>query len=111
MKPRNGLCFFLLGVLLAGGLAVLRRTAQGGGSASATWSRGVLHVTVPYEAPRAGAGQLIVEVLDPEDQVLARVERRAEIGAGSGSWREDLKLTRELAMEDLVWHRNSSCAQ
>jgi len=70
----------------------------------ATYSRGSLHVTIPYRAPRAGAGQLTVEVLDPEDEVLARSERRVDV-AGNASWQEDLKLAKPLAIEDLAWHR------
>ena len=39
--------------------------AANGESASATYSHGILHVTIPYHAPHAGAGQLSV---DPESR-------------------------------------------
>jgi len=41
--------------------------ATDGQSAAATWSEGVLHVTIPYRGLQAGSGQLRIEVLDPED--------------------------------------------
>jgi len=41
---------------------------------AATYSHGVLYVTIPYRATHAGAGQLTMEVVDPEDKVLGRAE-------------------------------------
>ncbi len=73
--------------------------------ATATYSRSILHATIPYVLPRAGAGQLTVEVLDPEDQTLGRLERAADIDGSKGTWQADLKLTKALATDDLVWHR------
>jgi hypothetical protein len=52
--------------------------------ATATYSRGVLHAIIPYISSRAGAGRLTVEVLDPEDQTLARLERDADIDGSKG---------------------------
>jgi uncharacterized protein YfaS (alpha-2-macroglobulin family) len=75
-------------------------------SSSATYSAdGVLHVDLPYRTARAGSGQLIVELLTPEDEVLARIEKRAEVAPGSANWREELKPAKPLPVEDLVWHR------
>src|SRR5256885_13804089 len=68
----------------------------GGESAAATWSHGVLHVTIPYHGLHTGTGQLTVEVLDPEDEILGRSERRVEIGYPKGSWQADLKLAKPL---------------
>ena len=59
-------------------------------TAAVTYSNGTLHTAIPYQAAHAGAGQLTVEVLDPEDGVLGRVERRvtasgaATVGAAAG---------------------------
>jgi len=36
---------------------------------------------------------------------LGRSERRLTLAAGKGSWQADIKLDKELATEDLVWHR------
>src|ERR1700694_4069343 len=79
--------------------------APSGQSPAATYSHGILRVTIPYSAPRSGAGQLTVEVLDPEDQTLGRIARRAEIELGKGEWQADVKLTKALPNDDLVWHR------
>ncbi len=45
-----------------------------------------------------------LDVLDPEDAVLAHIEQHAD-AAVSGVWQKDLKLTKPVAIEDLVWHR------
>src|SRR6202023_1446332 len=71
----------------------------------ATYSRGVLHVAIPYSAAHGGAGQLIVEVLDPEDQVLGRMQRSAEIAEGKGRWQAEIKLDKPLPLDEVVWDR------
>ena len=95
-------------MLALAGLAILIPFPNGQAAdadrAAAIYTRGSLHVTIPYRAPHAGPGQLVVEVLDPEDHSLAHAERRVEV-AGAGSWQEDLSLAKPLALEDLAWHR------
>jgi uncharacterized protein YfaS (alpha-2-macroglobulin family) len=114
MKNRNGvkrpskfrLC--LIGALLfvASVEIVLRDVrAAGDESVSATYSRGVLRVTVPYQLPRAGAGRLTVEVLTPEDDVLGHSERNVETTDRNGRWQEEIRLEKPPAVEDLAWHR------
>src|SRR5882762_2888005 len=76
-----------------------------GKTAVVTYSRGVLHVSIPYHAEHAGGGKLTVEVLDPEDKVLGRAETQAAIGEGYGRWQEDIRLDKVLGVDDLVWHR------
>ena len=73
-----------------------------GESLSATYSHGVLHVNISSSAPHPGTGTLTVDLLDPDDAVLAHAESRVD---ALGTWREDLTLTRPLPIEDLVWHR------
>lgn len=99
--------FCFVGLLIIGGViaAVLPFQAASGNLSMATYSRGVLHVTIPYNAPRAGQGQLILEVLDPEDGVLGRAERSIDVAEGKGRWQEEIKLDKPLALEDLVWNR------
>jgi A-macroglobulin TED domain/Alpha-2-macroglobulin family/A-macroglobulin receptor binding domain/MG2 domain/Alpha-2-macroglobulin bait region domain/Carboxypeptidase regulatory-like domain/Macroglobulin domain MG3 len=76
-----------------------------GESTVATYTNGVLHVSVPYHAERAGAGRLQIEVLNPEDGVVGRVEHPASVANGQGRWQADIKLGKPLALDDLVWHR------
>src|SRR5262249_9161018 len=74
-------------------------------SVAATYAKGVVHVAIPYQASTAGAGQLTLEVLDPDDAVLGSVQRRLTVAAGKGAWQEDLKLAKTVDAADLVWHR------
>src|SRR5713226_5541356 len=76
-----------------------------GKTAVVTYSRGVLHVSIPYHAVHAGGGKLTVEVLDPEDKVLGRAETQGAIGEGYGRWQEEIRLDKALGVDDLVWHR------
>jgi hypothetical protein len=71
----------------------------------ASYTRGVLHVSIPYAAPHEGAGTLSIEVDDPEDQGLARTERQVEIKAAKGTWQADLPFAKPLSTDDLIWHR------
>ncbi len=73
--------------------------------ATATYTRGVVDLTIPYHAAHAGAGQLRMEVLDPEDQILGRVDQSVQVAEGTGQWRQQIKLAKPLALDELVWHR------
>jgi len=74
-------------------------------SVAAIYAQGMLRVSIPYNAPRTGEGTLLVEILDPEDRVAARIGRHVDAGVGRGSWDQDLSLPKALPLEDLVWHR------
>ncbi|HTC94057.1 MAG TPA: MG2 domain-containing protein [Terriglobales bacterium] len=73
--------------------------------AAATYSHGTLYVTIPYKAGHTGAGQLTLEVLDPEDKAEGSIKRRVDVAEGSGRWQEEIRLEKPLDLEDLVWHR------
>ena len=75
------------------------------GQVSATYVHGVLDVGVPYSAPRNGAGDLTVEVLDPEDRVVGGVNKPVYVRAGRGLPQEQIALHDGLPVDDLVWHR------
>jgi uncharacterized protein YfaS (alpha-2-macroglobulin family) len=99
-------------LLLAGLVAAVTifrlRASEAGGSAPslvATYAHGVLHVTIPYRGADTGSGQLTVEVLDPEDDVLGRTGRGLEVRTSAGRWKEEIRLEKPLPLEDLVWHR------
>jgi hypothetical protein len=38
---------------------------------SATYTGGTLSVSIPYQASHSGTGRLVLELLDPEDHILA----------------------------------------
>ncbi|MGO8787125.1 MAG: MG2 domain-containing protein [Terriglobia bacterium] len=81
------------------------RASDAAPSIAATYSQGTLHLTIPYHTARAGSGQLTLEVLDPEDNVLGRTARRVDVAAGQGQWQDTIKLQKALPVDDLVWHR------
>ncbi len=93
----------LLIVLLS--IALQPFPASAGVSTTAIYSRGSLHVNIPYDTPRAGAGQLTMELLDPEDKVLGRTEQHIEVNKGKAWWRDEIKLQKPLPLEDMVWQR------
>ncbi len=83
------------------------QAASGEAAASATYSHGVLDLTIPYHAAHAGTGQLTVEVLDPEDHILGQIDQSLEIAEGknNGQWRENIHLAKPLPVDELVWQR------
>ncbi len=106
-NPARFLIFILTVFLtITAFVAVQPFQASGGAPATvATYSHGLLHLTIAYHAARSGAGQLTIEVLDPEDNVLGRAERQVEVAAGQGRWQDQIKLEKPLPLDDLVWHR------
>jgi len=81
------------------------QAAGGELAASATYAHGMLDLIIPYRAAHGGDGQLTVEVLDPEDQVLGGAKQPIHVAEGNGHWRERIALTKPLAIDELVWHR------
>jgi uncharacterized protein YfaS (alpha-2-macroglobulin family) len=68
---------------------------------AASYSHGTLYVSISSQGLHAGEGQLVVEVLNPEDKVLGRSERLASVGA----LKSEVRLEKPLALDDLVWQR------
>ena len=100
------LWLFLLPLLLVTLVTVPKFQAAGGAPvAVATYTHGILDLSIPYHSAHAGSGQFVVEVLDPEDHVLGRANRSLDIAEGNGRWIEKIKLTQPLANDELVWHR------
>ncbi len=100
---------FTVAVLIVAAVATLESfqlaPAANSASAAVTYSRGTLRLSIPYDLPHGGSGQLTAEVLDPEDQILGRSEWPVEVHAGKGSWQEDLRLAKVAGTDDLVWNR------
>jgi uncharacterized protein YfaS (alpha-2-macroglobulin family) len=72
---------------------------------AATYADGRLALTIPYHVDRAGSGQLVVELLDPEDKVLGRSARTYEVEKGDGVFEPYLTPNEKLSLDDLVWER------
>ncbi|MGE5326567.1 MAG: MG2 domain-containing protein, partial [Deltaproteobacteria bacterium] len=105
--PVKFFVFSLTLSLLFGGILAFHSLQMSGesGFPAATYSHGVLHLRIPYQSERTGTGRLTLEVLDPEDNVLGSSTRRAAAIEGPGQWRGEIKLDKELPVDDLVWHR------
>jgi hypothetical protein len=102
-----GLVVLFCVLLFCTSMAVFRILAQSqqNGAVSATYAHSELHVVVPYNAPRNGSGDLTVEVLDPEDRVVAGLDTPVYVRAGRGFREQELALRDALPVDDLVWHR------
>ena len=74
-------------------------------SVTATLSKDTLSIAIPYHAARAGSGELLVEILDPEDKVLGKAERNVKVVDGDGSLQQFVTADHAVALEDLVWER------
>ena len=70
-----------------------------------TYTDGKLALNVPYHAAHAGSGELLVELLDPEDKVLGRAARHYELKAGDGVLEPYIALNEKLSVDELVWER------
>src|ERR1035438_10576715 len=97
--------FVFLAVLLVMGAALILQSIENlqaapGETAVATYSSGTLRVTIPFHGLHAGAGQLTVDVLDPEDGVLGHAERRVDVAEGAGTWREEIPLAKPPRSEE-----------
>jgi hypothetical protein len=96
------LSFVLLLVVLVAAYASFTEAAA---PSSATFIHGVLSVAIPYHGARPGSGKLIAEIVDPEEDILGRVERPVDITESDGNWQQSIAPTKPIAFEDLVWQR------
>jgi uncharacterized protein YfaS (alpha-2-macroglobulin family) len=71
----------------------------------ATYSQGMLRLTIPYPVLHPGAGRFTVEVLNPEDQAIGHTEQQVKITARDGQLQSEVRLEKPVAIDDLVWHR------
>jgi hypothetical protein len=94
------LSFLLLLVVLAAAYFT-----EAAAPSSATFTHGVLSVAIPYHGARPGSGRLIAEIVDPEEDILGRVERPVNITKNDGAWQESIAPAKPIALEDLVWQR------
>ena len=97
--------YFAVLLAIAASLAVVQSQTSNDSAIAATYSHGTLRVSIPYLADRAGSGQLTVEILTPEDSVVASSQSHLVLAQGAGHWQVDLKPDKPVALEDLVWHR------
>ena len=90
-------------LILVAAVLFLRRTPAE--AAAAIYSHDTLTLTIPYDVDRSGTGRLVVELLDPEDHVLASAERTLDVTRGKGSWQQELRPAKPLSLDEVVWER------
>src|ERR1043166_5867372 len=114
MKSRNFSYAAAACLLIASALVVQSfQPAKGAGTSPAvSYTRGTLQVTLPYRLAHTGAGQLAIELLNPEGAVIAHAERDMDVSETKGLWRQALKVAPSLPAEDLVWQiGRASCRE
>src|SRR5215213_3432881 len=109
-RPRRPLRAVL--PLLAAALAALLYTAAprdkvfaAGDGLGARYLDGALRVSVPYDETVARSHTLRVEVLAPDDKLVAEVSKAVAPSRETGPWDISLTVDKNITLEDLVWHR------
>src|SRR5204863_1202581 len=98
---KRSLSFYLSGALVLSAsvallMSLLFAQPRQSHSVEAIYAHGVLRASILYEAPRSGEGNLLVEVLNPEDGVVAHVDRRVYARFGKWIWEQDIPLPKTL---------------
>jgi uncharacterized protein YfaS (alpha-2-macroglobulin family) len=96
--------FLIALILLAAGVLVFRAHAREQ-QLAATYSHGTLSFTVPFHAPHPGSGELVAEILDPEDHVLGKMERTVDVAEGDSAWQGNITPTKPIPFDEIIWHR------
>lgn len=104
-RPAVRFALVLLLLSLLGLLGAAVTHGADGETWGATRTRGGLMLTAPYHADRAGAGHLVMEILDPDDNVLGTSERDTDVSAGDGVWHQEITLAKALPFDEMVWER------
>jgi A-macroglobulin TED domain/Alpha-2-macroglobulin family/Carboxypeptidase regulatory-like domain/MG2 domain/A-macroglobulin receptor binding domain/Alpha-2-macroglobulin bait region domain len=100
-------CLYSLAAVVTAGVTILALPFLGASKAgsTATYSRGVLRLNIPCHPKHRGSGTLTLEVLDPENRTLGKVEKSLQVAEGSSEWQEEIKLEKAPPLDELVWHR------
>jgi hypothetical protein len=98
--------------LLVAALAALLYTAApremvfaSGDSTDATYRDGTLRVSVPYDETVARSRSLRVEVLAPDDKLIAEATKTVAPSRKGEPWDVSFNVDKSIPLEDLVWHR------
>ncbi|HEV7892120.1 MAG TPA: MG2 domain-containing protein, partial [Pyrinomonadaceae bacterium] len=98
--------------LLAAALAALVYTAAprdsvfaSGDRLGATYLDGTLRVSVPYDETVARSRTLRVEVLAPDDKLVAESAKAVAPSREAEPWEVSFNVDKSIPLEDLMWHR------
>jgi uncharacterized protein YfaS (alpha-2-macroglobulin family) len=95
----------LVALIVVACVAIPLLTGVQAQQAAATYTHGNLAVTIPYHGASKGSGRLVAELLDPEDNVLGRAERAADIGKGDGAWQVTIVPEKAIPFDEIIWQR------
>jgi uncharacterized protein YfaS (alpha-2-macroglobulin family) len=71
----------------------------------ATYLDGALRVSVPYDETVARSRTLRVEILAPDDKLVAEATKAVAPSREAEPWEVSFNVDKSIPLEDLVWHR------
>jgi uncharacterized protein YfaS (alpha-2-macroglobulin family) len=71
----------------------------------ATYRDGTLRVSVPYDETFARSRTLRVEILAPDDKLVAETTKAVTPSREAEPWEVSFNVDKNIPLEDLVWHR------
>src|SRR5215212_9603211 len=72
---------------------------------AAVYRNGQLELNIPYDEATARGRVLNIEILDPNDKQVARLSKAVSESRDGGSWKANIPIDRNVAIEDLAWDR------
>jgi hypothetical protein len=72
---------------------------------AAIYRNGSLEVSIPYNDGLMHGGSFNVEVVDPNDSLVGKLQSPVSTSNGPGPWRVTIPLDNKVALEDLAWDR------
>lgn len=98
--------------LLAAALVALVYTAAprekvfaSGDGLNAKYVEGTLRVSIPYDETVARSRTLRVEILAPDDKLIAESTKNVAPSREAEQWEVSFTVDKNIPLEDLVWHR------
>jgi uncharacterized protein YfaS (alpha-2-macroglobulin family) len=76
-----------------------------GDSLGATYLDGTLRVSVPYDDAVARSRTLRIEILAPDDKLIAETTKAVAPSREAEPWDVSFTVDKSIPLEDLVWHR------
>jgi len=92
-------------LLVTGGILLVHARTQQPRQPSAAYTRAGLSVSIPYHSTHSGSGRLLLEVLNPDDQVLGHINLLVEASSGNSTWQQNIPLSTPISNDDIVWDR------
>ena len=72
---------------------------------AAIYRNGALEISIPYNAGLVSSGSCNLEIVDPNDIVIAKLQKSVSTWKGPGALRATILLDKKVGLEDLAWDR------